>query len=130
VSPPEGKPPDLGYERTRLAADRTLMAWIRTSVSMISFGFTIFKFFVYLRESNLLSSQLPLHGPRNLGLGLVGLGTLLLGMAIVEYLLYQRWLSREMKKKFPFSTALLAAILISLIGILALLNLLYNVGPL
>jgi putative membrane protein len=130
VSPPEGKPPDLGYERTRLAADRTLMAWIRTSVSMISFGFTIFKFFVYLRESNLLSSQLPLHGPRNLGLGLVGLGTFLLGMAIVEYLLYQRWLSREMKKKFPFSTALLAAILISLIGILALLNLLYNVGPL
>jgi putative membrane protein len=129
VSPPESKPPDLGYERTRLAADRTLMAWIRTSVSMISFGFTIFKFFVYLRESNLLSSQLPLHGPRNLGLGLVGLGTLLLGMAIVEYLLYQRWLSREMKKKFPFSTALLAAVLISLIGVLALLNLLYNVGP-
>jgi inner membrane protein YidH len=129
VSPPEGKPPDLGYERTRLAADRTLMAWIRTSVSMISFGFTLFKFFMYLRESEILSSQLPMHGPRNLGLGLVGLGTFLLGMAIVEYLLYQRWLSREMKKKFPLSTALLAAVLISLIGVLALLNLLYNVGP-
>src|SRR5512146_931639 len=127
MSPPGGEPPDLGYERTRLAADRTLMSWIRTSVSMISFGFTIFKFFVYLRESNLLSSQLPLHGPRNLGLGLVGLGTFLLGMAIVEYLLYQRWLSHEMKQKFPLSTALLAAILISLIGVLALLNLLYNV---
>jgi putative membrane protein len=129
MSPPASRSVDLGYERTRLAADRTLMAWIRTAVSMISFGFTIFKFFVYLRESDLLSSQLPLHGPRNLGLGLVGLGTFLLGMAIVEYLLYQRWLSREMKQKFPLSTALLAAILISLIGILALLNLLYNVGP-
>ena len=27
------------------------MAWIRTSLSMISFGFTIYKFFQYLRES-------------------------------------------------------------------------------
>jgi len=130
VSPPGGEPPDLGYQRTRLSADRTLMAWIRTSVSMISFGFTIFKFFMYLRESDLLSGQLPMHGPRNLGLGLVGLGTFLLGMAIVEYLMYQRWLSREMKQKFPLSTALLAALLITVIGILALFNLLFNIGPL
>ena len=124
-----GDKPDLGYQRTRLAADRTLMAWIRTSVSMISFGFTIYKFFMYLRESEVLVGTLPMHGPRNLGLLLVGLGTLLLAMAIVEYLLYQRWLSREMHVKFPLSTALLAAVLISLIGILALANLLYNVGP-
>ncbi len=130
MTPDKEKVMDLGYERTRLAADRTLMAWIRTSVSMISFGFTIFKFFMYLRESDILSAQLPLQGPRNLGLGLVGLGTFLLGMAIVEYLLYQRWLSKEMNQKFPLSTALLAAVLISVIGILALINLLYNVGPL
>ena len=130
VNSPEGKLPDLGYQRTRLAADRTLMAWIRTSVSMISFGFTIYKFFMYLRESNLLSGQLPMYGPRNLGLGLVGLGTFLLGMAIVEYILYQRWLSREMREKFPMSTSLIAAILITMIGVLALINLLYNVGPL
>jgi putative membrane protein len=130
MSPQDSKPPDLGYERTRLAADRTLMAWIRTAVSRISFGFTIFKFFMYLRESDILSGNLPLQGPRNLGLGLVGLGTFLLGMAIVEYLLYQRWLSREMKQKFPLSTTLLAAVILSIVGILALINLLYNVGPL
>ncbi len=130
MNPHAEKTTDLGYERTRLAADRTLMAWIRTSVSMISFGFTIFKFFMYLRESDILSGQLPLQGPRNLGLGLVGLGTFLLGMAIVEYLLYQRWLGREMKQKFPLSTALIAALLITVIGILALFNLLFNVGPL
>jgi putative membrane protein len=130
MNPHEEKTTDLGYERTRLAADRTLMAWIRTAVSMISFGFTIFKFFMYLRESDILSGQLPLQGPRNLGLGLVGLGTFLLGMAIVEYLLYQRWLGREMKQKFPLSTTLIAALLITVIGILALFNLLFNVGPL
>jgi putative membrane protein len=52
-----------------------------------------------------------------------------MAMAIVEYLLFQRWLSRELKVKFPLSTALLAAVLISLIGILMLLNLLFKWGP-
>lgn len=130
MSAGEQKPYDLGYERTRMSADRTLMAWIRTAVSMISFGFTIYKFFMYLQESHLLSGQLLMHGPRNLGLGLVGLGTFLLAMAIVEYLLYERSLSKRMGQKFPLSTALMAAILISVLGILALLNILFNVGPL
>ena len=34
----------LALERTRLAAERSLMAWVRTALSMISFGFTIYKF--------------------------------------------------------------------------------------
>ncbi|MEI9889510.1 MAG: DUF202 domain-containing protein [Caulobacteraceae bacterium] len=34
-------PADLGELRTIMAADRTLMAWIRTALSMLSFGFTI-----------------------------------------------------------------------------------------
>ena len=28
-----------------VALDRTLMAWVRTATSLISFGFTIYKFF-------------------------------------------------------------------------------------
>ncbi|MCD1295106.1 hypothetical protein CUJ83_08860 [Methanocella sp. CWC-04] len=120
---------DLAYERTRFAADRTLMAWIRTSLSMISFGFTIYKFFQYLRESNVLSGELVYHGPRNLGLTLVILGTVFLLFAIAEYFLFQRRLSNELNKKFPISTALIAAFLMSVIGILALVNLLFRVGP-
>ena len=129
MSPPEAKPPDLGYDRTRMAADRTLMAWIRTSVSMISFGFTIYKFFMYLRESDVLSPQLPLYGPRNLGLGLVGLGTILLMLAILEHFLYQRSLSKLTGQPFRLSTALVASLIITLLGLLALVNLLFNVGP-
>ena len=41
---------ELALRRTFLAHERTLMAWIRTSVSLISFGFTIYKFFQYLAQ--------------------------------------------------------------------------------
>lgn len=39
---------ELAKERSREASDRTLMAWIRTSISMISFGFAIAKTYEYV----------------------------------------------------------------------------------
>ena len=35
----------LAYERTRLAYERTMQAWIRTATSLITFGFSVYKFF-------------------------------------------------------------------------------------
>jgi putative membrane protein len=40
---PAEKSTDLALVRSYFAAERTLMAWIRTSLSMISFGFSIGK---------------------------------------------------------------------------------------
>src|SRR3989337_955177 len=37
----------LAYERTNLAHERTLMSWVRTATSLITFGFTIYKFFQF-----------------------------------------------------------------------------------
>ncbi|HMM77753.1 MAG TPA: DUF202 domain-containing protein [Gammaproteobacteria bacterium] len=37
--------------RTLMAADRTSMAWTRTSLSLLGFGFTIYKVFQTLQES-------------------------------------------------------------------------------
>lgn len=39
----------LALERTYLAYERTLMAWVRTGLALSSFGFTIYKFFQYLK---------------------------------------------------------------------------------
>ncbi|MDQ7823665.1 MAG: DUF202 domain-containing protein [Candidatus Eremiobacteraeota bacterium] len=127
---PAAKRTDLAYERTRFAADRTLMAWIRTSLSMISFGFTIFKFFQYLQESKSFELVKGHHGARNLGMLMTLLGTCLLIPATVEYLLFLRRISKEAHQKFPVSTALLAAFLLSILGLLAIMNLLFNIGPL
>lgn len=52
---PSGSPqkaPVSEYQRgtEHLAAERTFLAWIRTSISIISLGFVIAKFGVWLRE--------------------------------------------------------------------------------
>ena len=75
---------DVAMTRTRMAAERTLMAWIRTSLSMISFGFTILKFFEYLQESQGPLGQFHGDRARHLGLVLVILGTLILIPAIFQ----------------------------------------------
>ena len=53
MSQPELKLNDiLALDRNKLAAERTLMAWIRTALSMISFGFTIYKFLQVIDEQS------------------------------------------------------------------------------
>ena len=37
----------LAYDRTRLAFERTMLAWVRTAASLITFGFTVYKFFEF-----------------------------------------------------------------------------------
>jgi putative membrane protein len=74
---------DLAVSRTMMAADRSLMAWIRTALSMISFGFTIYKVLQGFQESG---SKLPSdHTPRNIGLFLIGLGTISMVMGTIAY---------------------------------------------
>jgi hypothetical protein len=64
----------LALDRTRMAAERTLMAWLRTALSMISFGFTIDTFLNMLQEQSPVSVLRP-QAPRNVGLTLIGIGT-------------------------------------------------------
>ncbi len=57
----------LGYERTRMAADRTLMGWIRTALSMTGFGFIIYKFLQSLEHTPLALKR----SPESVGLTLI-----------------------------------------------------------
>ena len=87
---------DLAIKRTLMGADRTLMAWLRTALSMISFGFTIYKVLQGLQggEANIVAQQ---YNPRNVGLFLVGLGTLSIVMGTIEY-----WFSvKELRQLVP-----------------------------
>ena len=114
----------LATDRTRLAHDRTLMAWVRTSTSLISFGFTIYKFFQYLQEQNAVSRD-RLFGPRQYAILMISVGIVSLIFATVQH-------RRDMKAlrahypEVPFSLVTLLAGLMSLLGVLALLAVIFH----
>lgn len=111
----------LALERTYLAHERTLMAWTRTATSLITFGFTLYKFFEYLHERG---EAVPSHRPfgaRTFGLIMIGIGVLTLIVAAVQHKLQMRRLKVQYPD-LPFSLALLLAVLIACLGILGLVS--------
>jgi putative membrane protein len=79
----------FSWLRTRMSAERTLMSWVRTAISLIGFGFTIFQF---LERLNTMPGAQPAEHPNApwiFGLALIGSGTIALIIALWEY----RWAS-------------------------------------
>jgi putative membrane protein len=106
---------NLALDRTRMAYERTMMAWIRTAVSLISFGFTIYKFFD-------LQNQQPrsggIIGPRVFALGMIVTGLVALSAAAYQHNESLKTL-RAAYGVVPKSTAALVAIFVAALGILA-----------
>lgn len=76
---------DLAFERTALANDRTLMAWIRTSISLTSFGFTLYKFFEEIVKGEGIIVKHTVFTPRVVGMILIGIGFFGLLFAYFQY---------------------------------------------
>src|ERR1700709_2571127 len=72
----------LAMERTRVSYERTVLAWVRTGTSMITFGFGVYKLFQIERTPN---AQTYLIGPQEFGLILVAIGLAALALATLEY---------------------------------------------
>jgi putative membrane protein len=75
----------FGWIRTRLAIDRTLMAWVRTAVSLIGFGFTIVQFFQHLNDMSGVAAARRPEAPRYLGLALIGAGIIVMVISAYQY---------------------------------------------
>src|SRR5690606_36990508 len=78
----------FAVERTFIAFERTLMAWLRTSLSLISFGFTVAKFFQYLAEQR-GEAIVGLFGRTwasdTVGLTMIAIGTFALLFAVIQH---------------------------------------------
>src|SRR5215204_3460078 len=85
---------DLAFERTILAENRTLMAWIRTAISLISFGFTIYKFFHEVSQSIVSSNRF--FTPRKVGMLMIAFGLLALVWGLAEH----RSVFKKLKKSY------------------------------
>jgi putative membrane protein len=111
---------ELAIERTRLAHERTLMAWVRTSASLISFGFTIYKFFQFLDKEAPVERHGVL-GPRRFALIMIGLGVTALAVATIEHHRQMRPL-RPAAGGVPYSLAAVVAALIACLGALGFIS--------
>ena len=108
----------LAVDRTFLAYERTLMAWIRTAASLITFGFTIYKFFQF--ELKDLPAAQHLIGPRGLAMMLIAIGLVSLVMSGIQHRKHLQALRNEYgQAAAPTSTAGVVAGLFSVLGLLA-----------
>jgi putative membrane protein len=128
----------MSFQRTRMSADRTLMSVIRTSLSLIGFGFTIFQVFEKMRDAGILKSA---GAPRRMGETLVILGIVMLVLGIGYHVMFMLGLRKERDRMrmdglihgesaYPASMTLMTAIILLVIGLVAIISMLGGTGPL
>lgn len=128
----------MAFDRTALASDRTLMAMVRTSLALIGFGFTIFSFFHTLIQKYL---DLPTVAPRRFGGMLIILGIILLTLGIFNH--QRETKERRLRRQTLYdqglihhpeivrrSATMIVALLLLLVGILAIFSIVTRLGPL
>jgi inner membrane protein YidH len=107
--------------RTRLALERTLMAWLRTAISLITFGFTLYKAVQYAHEIEPQRIGRML-GTRRFALLMMSMGLVALIAATAQHIRRARSL-REIDTELPvFSTGTMISLLFSAAGVYALLS--------
>jgi putative membrane protein len=119
----------LAVQRTRMASERTLMGWVRTAISMITFGFTIARALDFAVQEGALKG-LRLRTPENVALTLIILGTVSLGIASYQHWTFVRGLPSRGAEPRHWDLTFTMACLIVLLGLLILINVLFRVGPL
>lgn len=119
---------ELAKERNREAADRTLMAWIRTSLSLLGFGFAIAQGYEYIEKDYIEKTGGALdawHTPFFFGASFMVLG--LFG-ALAGVIQYGQILDRIGSDKFThtryWSAPKIGAIFILIIGLLGFIAIL------
>lgn len=119
---------ELTLSRTHLASERTMLAWIRTAISLITFGFSIQQFF-RTREGSIQHERLI--GPTEFGLAMMVIGLFTLVLAMFEHRTALRDWSIQYPQAAGFpppprSRAQFPAGLVGLLGILGLFVMLFR----
>jgi putative membrane protein len=113
----------LAFVRTRNSYENTMMSWIRTATSLITFGFSIYKFFQI--EAPPGRQRNYLIGPREFAIALVCIGLLSLVLATLENRQNIRALGAQYSGKRR-STSVMVAALIAILGVLAPLAMIFR----
>ena len=125
----------FGWIRTRLSVERTMMAWQRTAVALIGFGFAIVEYFNHLEQIRGVRPAYFPTAPEYLGLALISCGVLTLVISLWQYSSTVRYLWGEsfapiagMTKEGRQSPVIAVALLLIGIGIFAFFAVLFRLA--
>lgn len=111
-----------------LANERTFLAWIRTSIALMGFGFVIVKFAVFLRQAAFMTNR-QLILPENRTSAFTGMVMVVLGalMAVLAYVRYRN-IEKQLSQNDYFPSKWLSVVVTAVIVIGSILLILY-LGP-
>lgn len=110
--------------RVGFAAERTLLAWIRTGLALMGFGFVVARFGLFLREMAVAEHTVVQHSTAMsfwVGTGLIVLGVLVIGGGALQHISIMRRFARQEPWK-PKVSLLGLTLTVVLIGIGATLT--------
>jgi putative membrane protein len=108
----------LSVESLRVSYERNMISWVSLGMSLISFGFTIYKFFEIELDP---ARPAPLIGPREFALAMIGVGlTALITSAAQNRRQMEALRAEHGRGTVPSSTAGIVGTLVFLLGVFAL----------
>ena len=132
MQPENGKGDGPGDPRMYFAAERTLLAWVRTGLAMMGFGFVVARFGLFLREIAAVHAGAP---PQQHGISLwVGTTLVVLGVAVNVAAAVKHWYTvRRLEigqpiRFHPLSLGTIVALLMGLLGLLMAAYLLFGLN--
>jgi len=111
---------EVRNRRVHMANERTFLAWIRTSIGIMAFGFVVEKFSLFMKQISIILGKSTIENTippsqgysAKIGIFLVGMGTLMVLFAFVRY--------KKVERQIDSDTFQPSSILIILLTILVL----------